>query len=390
MRPARIALVDGSPLQRRLLAGRLGEMGHDVVAFPRAEEALEALAAEPFDAVIADVILPGAMDGFELCAALLARAPAGAPAVVLAPGFEPGEGDLRMAADAGAAAMVQRQAGFAEVLAALSTALAGRPPAPERHAPPMPPEVDRALRGRRVLLAGFPTAEADRAERVLRSVGILPRSVTWDAALGAGIDPDEIVLASVEAGSLPRPVQLRGGGAVLAVGSPDALCRAAPLGIRHLLTRPWRPEALLLRVYLAVRETEAGDRRPVPIGGPPRDLVLADDDETITALLAATLAHDGYRCHVAHDGHRALELIEQVRPGAAVLDVNMPRKDGFQVLAALRDGRRIRDLPVVLLTARRQELDILRGFELGAADYVVKPFNPLELAARLRRLAPMQ
>jgi DNA-binding response OmpR family regulator len=68
----------------------------------------------------------------------------------------------------------------------------------------------------------------------------------------------------------------------------------------------------------------------------------------------------------------------------------MPRKDGFQVLAALRDGGRTRGMPVVLLTARRQELDILRGFELGAADYVVKPFNPLELAARLRRLAPVE
>jgi DNA-binding response OmpR family regulator len=76
-------------------------------------------------------------------------------------------------------------------------------------------------------------------------------------------------------------------------------------------------------------------------------------------------------------------MIRELCPQAAVLDVNMPGMDGFEVLAAIRQA----DLPlkVIMLTARQHERDVLRGFELGADDYVVKPFNPMELAARLKR-----
>lgn len=89
-------------------------------------------------------------------------------------------------------------------------------------------------------------------------------------------------------------------------------------------------------------------------------------------------------CQGAANGPQALEQIRASAPQAAVLDVNMPGMDGYQVLAAIRAEK----LPVrvVLLTARQQETDIIRGFTLGADDYIVKPFNPLELAARLKRL----
>jgi DNA-binding response OmpR family regulator len=78
-----------------------------------------------------------------------------------------------------------------------------------------------------------------------------------------------------------------------------------------------------------------------------------------------------------------LDMIREFCPHAAVLDVNMPGMDGFEVLAAIRQAA----LPVkvIMLTARQNERDVLRGFELGADDYVAKPFNPLELAARLKR-----
>ena len=76
-------------------------------------------------------------------------------------------------------------------------------------------------------------------------------------------------------------------------------------------------------------------------------------------------------------------MIRELRPQAAVLDVNMPGMDGFEVLAAIR--QMALPLKVIMLTARQHERDILRGFELGADDYVVKPFNPMELAARLKR-----
>ena len=89
-------------------------------------------------------------------------------------------------------------------------------------------------------------------------------------------------------------------------------------------------------------------------------------------------------CRVAASGAEALQMIRAHQPHAAVLDVNMPGMDGYLVLAAVRQEK----LPVrvVLLTARRHENDISRGFTLGADDYVVKPFNVVELIARLKRL----
>jgi DNA-binding response OmpR family regulator len=113
---------------------------------------------------------------------------------------------------------------------------------------------------------------------------------------------------------------------------------------------------------------------------------VADDDPTITALVATTLTNSGYVCHVAHDGGEAIEVTRQLRPDALIVDINMPRRDGYEVLATMKNDRRTRTVPVVLLTARQQETDVIRGFELGASDYVVKPFNPMELVARLRRL----
>jgi DNA-binding response OmpR family regulator len=87
---------------------------------------------------------------------------------------------------------------------------------------------------------------------------------------------------------------------------------------------------------------------------------------------------------MAADGPKALEAARSLRPHAAVLDVNMPGMDGYEVLAAIR----AENIPVrvMLLTARQQESDVIRGFTLGADDYVVKPFSPMELVARIKRL----
>ena len=87
---------------------------------------------------------------------------------------------------------------------------------------------------------------------------------------------------------------------------------------------------------------------------------------------------------MAADGPKALEAARRLRPHAAVLDVNMPGMDGYEVLAAIR----AENIParVMLLTARQQESDVIRGFTLGADDYVVKPFSPMELVARIKRL----
>ncbi|MEI9974680.1 MAG: response regulator [Ignavibacteriota bacterium] len=92
------------------------------------------------------------------------------------------------------------------------------------------------------------------------------------------------------------------------------------------------------------------------------------------ALVRTALANFGMECYTAVDGPSALEMIRRYRPHAAVLDVNMPGMDGYEVLSAIRSE----EIPVriLLLTARQQESDVIRGFTLGADDYVVKPFSP--------------
>ena len=109
-------------------------------------------------------------------------------------------------------------------------------------------------------------------------------------------------------------------------------------------------------------------------------------DSTIRALVQATVENSGFECRVSGDGGEALELLRNWQPDLAVLDVNMPNKNGFEVLSSVRNDPVTRDIRVILLTARQQETDVMRGFGLGADDYVIKPFSPMELIARVKRL----
>jgi len=112
-------------------------------------------------------------------------------------------------------------------------------------------------------------------------------------------------------------------------------------------------------------------------------VVVAEDDAPIRELLVHHLERDGFHCSAAGDGPAALRL---ARGGADVLilDVGLPVMDGFDVVRTLR--REGRDVPVLLLTARAEEIDRVVGLELGADDYVVKPFSPREVVARVKAI----
>ena len=118
----------------------------------------------------------------------------------------------------------------------------------------------------------------------------------------------------------------------------------------------------------------------------PTRILIADDDPTTLTLLRTTLRNYGMDCRIAEEGEQALALIRSAPPDVAILDVVMPNLDGFEVLAAVRNDRSLRHVRVMLLTAMQQEADIVRGFALGADDYVLKPFSPVEVVARLKRL----
>lgn len=119
-------------------------------------------------------------------------------------------------------------------------------------------------------------------------------------------------------------------------------------------------------------------------------ILVVDDEPDITALVAYHLAKGGYRVATAGSGLDALEAAREEQPDLIVLDLMLPDVSGFDVLADLRRRDETRDIGVLLLTARRDEADRLRGFALGADDYLLKPFSPPELVLRvgaiLRRL----
>lgn len=113
-----------------------------------------------------------------------------------------------------------------------------------------------------------------------------------------------------------------------------------------------------------------------------RELILVVDDEPrMTRFIRMNLELDGYRVIEAHDGLDALERVRTNLPDLVILDVMMPELDGFETLEMLRE---VSDVPVIMLTVRADEDDKVRGLDLGADDYVIKPFGARELASRAR------
>lgn len=121
-----------------------------------------------------------------------------------------------------------------------------------------------------------------------------------------------------------------------------------------------------------------------------RKIVIADDEEHLGYMVKFKLEKSGYQVVWKMDGREALEAVRQERPALVILDVMMPGLTGFEVLEAIKAEDNLKDTPVVMLTARGQEADTLKGISLGAADYIVKPFRPAELLARVQRLLPSE
>lgn len=107
--------------------------------------------------------------------------------------------------------------------------------------------------------------------------------------------------------------------------------------------------------------------------------LIVDDDRVLADVLAFTMRKEGYDIIMAHDGKTALQRWKKDNPDLIILDVNMPKLDGFSVCRCIRKES---DVPIILLTVRGEEDDIVEGLEIGADDYIVKPFSPRQLVAR--------
>jgi two-component system, OmpR family, phosphate regulon response regulator PhoB len=116
---------------------------------------------------------------------------------------------------------------------------------------------------------------------------------------------------------------------------------------------------------------------------PPARILVVEDERDIAALVAYHLTREGYRVRTAEGGAEALEAVAAERPDLLVLDLMLPNLSGYEVLAEVRRRAELAELPVVVLTARRDEADRIKGLELGADDYITKPFSPRELVLRI-------
>lgn len=113
-------------------------------------------------------------------------------------------------------------------------------------------------------------------------------------------------------------------------------------------------------------------------------ILLVDDEASIVSLAKMYLEREGFRVESAGDGLVALEAVERLRPALLVLDIMLPGADGFEVCRRLR--RANNQVPIIMLTARDEDIDKILGLELGADDYLTKPFNPRELVARVKAI----
>jgi two-component system phosphate regulon response regulator PhoB/two-component system alkaline phosphatase synthesis response regulator PhoP len=118
----------------------------------------------------------------------------------------------------------------------------------------------------------------------------------------------------------------------------------------------------------------------------PERILVVEDEITIAELVAEALKRRGYRVEMAHDGDNGLLAAETSLPDLVILDVMLPGMDGWEVCRRIRENPSTRNTPVLMLTARREERDLLAGFDVGADDYMKKPFSVNELAARVRSL----
>jgi len=117
---------------------------------------------------------------------------------------------------------------------------------------------------------------------------------------------------------------------------------------------------------------------------PKEQILIIEDDKHISKLVKYNLEKAGYDCTVADDGEEAVNILSKERPDLIILDIMLPEMDGFELCRVIKQDVKLKSLPIIMLTAKGEEVDRIVGLELGADDYVVKPFSPRELILRIK------
>jgi CheY-like chemotaxis protein len=175
-----------------------------------------------------------------------------------------------------------------------------------------------------------------------------------------------------------KPLMMVGARGIL-----TALATRCQGGLRELVPAPWEVGDMIWRAATLLGRVQEPRGRTGKKNQ--RKRIIIGDESAARALLHAVLAQEGMECHVADNGVDTVALARSKQADAVIVDVSLPGLDGFQTLAEIRRDPGLKNIAVILLTARQSEADVLRGFGLGADDYVTKPFSPMEVAARVKR-----
>ena len=267
---------------------------------------------------------------------------------------------------------------------------------PAEIARPIPAMVTAGLNGARVAMVGLNEAQLAQISDALEHADAFCKRITGASSDSAAVIFRAFDLIVYRAPAIDQDTwsmlqQLSNDGKPVVISANRQLMPAINAGLQgsniDFVLEPWDLEELLLRASLLLSRKSAEPSAPATAPKSERPMVLvADDDPTITSLLKATLHGYGIDCATAADGREALASARSEMPDVIVLATRMPLMDGFEVLSALRQDKQLEQIPVILLSSLQHETDVIRGFGLGADDYVIKPFSPLELVARLRRL----
>ncbi len=259
---------------------------------------------------------------------------------------------------------------------------------------PLQDAVTETLRGMRFAIVGFEPQEAARIRSVLDLAGAHANvlgSASAHPRLNslAMFDVCVIDVSPGESGEAPADLVAQKEKPAVLIGNSGEMRRLASIiasPAREFMLRPWTEEELALRAFRILRYEEGHESRSAQISREKPLVVLADDDKMTELLVSSMLKSSGIQCKVVSDGSEALEIVRKFKPDILLLDVSMPKMDGFQVLSAIKNDPSTMGVYVVMLTASGAEDDVVRGFSLGAEDYIIKPFHPHEMIARLKRL----
>jgi diguanylate cyclase (GGDEF)-like protein len=405
----RVLVVEDDPEFQYLLSTILAGERRDVVGVATGSEARDVLDREAVDFVILDLILPD-VDGRSLLAELRARPETAAlPVVVVTARAGP---DTRQ-----------------ECYALGADAFVEKPFDPEVFAADMSVRLERAALAERIaftdslsgllnragLQAACAEAHGGYALGLLELDAFGVRSERWGWDRTEQVERD---LATALRTALPETVRLArigGGDFALFVLGADLAAVSEVAGraldvVRTLTSEVLDGDAEKLTATIGVMTAESGALLDESLDVARRRIfqaregqgdhvisedvgesrsarvVVAEDDEISATILVHRLEKEGLDVTRFDNGQQAYEAVLAETPDLVILDVKMPGLDGFEVLQRLRKSPRLVGTPVIMLTSMGQEADVVRGFRLGADDYILKPFSPTELSARVRRL----